>query len=38
MLADASLDPASSRALVVETAQAHWSGTPGDRLFPAASR
>jgi hypothetical protein len=26
MLADASLDPASSRALVVETADKHWSG------------
>jgi transcriptional regulator with XRE-family HTH domain len=27
MLADASLDPASSRALVVETADKHWSGS-----------
>jgi len=26
MLADASLDPASSRALVLETAEKHWSG------------
>jgi transcriptional regulator with XRE-family HTH domain len=38
MLADASLDPPSSRALVLETAQAHWSGTPGARLSLAASR
>lgn len=27
MLAGASLDPASSRALILETAQTHWSGT-----------
>jgi transcriptional regulator with XRE-family HTH domain len=27
MIADASLDPASSKALILETAQAHWSGT-----------
>jgi transcriptional regulator with XRE-family HTH domain len=27
MLCEASLDPASSRALILETAQAHWSGT-----------
>jgi len=27
MLAGASLDPASSRALIVETAESHWSGT-----------
>ena len=26
MLADASLDPASSRALILETAESHWSG------------
>jgi len=26
MLADASLDPASSKALIVETAESHWSG------------
>jgi transcriptional regulator with XRE-family HTH domain len=26
MLTDASLDPASSRALILDTAQAHWSG------------
>jgi transcriptional regulator with XRE-family HTH domain len=26
MLADAALDPASSKALILETAQAHWSG------------
>ncbi len=32
MLADASLDPASSRALVVETADKHWSGGRGARL------
>jgi transcriptional regulator with XRE-family HTH domain len=32
MLADASLDPASSRALVVETADRHWSGDRGARL------
>ncbi len=32
MLADASLDPASSRALVVETADRHWSGERGARL------
>jgi transcriptional regulator with XRE-family HTH domain len=31
MLADASLDPASSRALVVETADKHWSGGPSAR-------
>jgi hypothetical protein len=36
MLVDASLDPASSRALILEMAEAHWSG--GDRLFHAASR
>ena len=27
MLAEASLDPAASRALVLETAESHWSGT-----------
>jgi len=27
MLASASLDPASSRALILETAESHWSGT-----------
>ena len=27
MLADASLDPAASRALILETAEAYWSGT-----------
>jgi len=32
MLADASLDPASSRAFVVETADRHWSGGRGARL------
>jgi transcriptional regulator with XRE-family HTH domain len=32
MLADASLDPASSRALVVETADKHWSAGRGARL------
>ena len=26
MLADASLDPAASRALILETAESHWSG------------
>jgi hypothetical protein len=26
MLAEASLDPAASRALIVETAESHWSG------------
>jgi hypothetical protein len=26
MLAGASLDPASSRALILETAESHWSG------------
>jgi hypothetical protein len=31
MLADASLDPDSSRALVVETADRHWSGGRGAR-------
>jgi transcriptional regulator with XRE-family HTH domain len=35
MLADASLDPASSRALVRETADTLWSGTRGARLSPA---
>jgi transcriptional regulator with XRE-family HTH domain len=32
MLVDASLDPASSRELILETAQAHWSA--GHRLSP----
>jgi hypothetical protein len=27
MLAGASLDPAASRALILETAESHWSGT-----------
>jgi transcriptional regulator with XRE-family HTH domain len=36
MLVDASLDPASSRALMLETAEAHWSGD--DRLFHGAPR
>jgi transcriptional regulator with XRE-family HTH domain len=27
MLADAALDPAASRALILETAESHWSGT-----------
>lgn len=35
MLADASLDPASSRALVLETADTLWSGARGARLSPA---
>ena len=26
MLAEASLDPAQSRALILETAESHWSG------------
>jgi len=32
MLASASLDPASSKALILETAQAHWSGSRRSRL------
>jgi transcriptional regulator with XRE-family HTH domain len=36
MLVDASLDPESSRALILETAEAHWSG--GDGLFRTAPR
>ena len=36
MLADASLDPASSKALVLEAADTYWSGTRGARLWPAA--
>jgi transcriptional regulator with XRE-family HTH domain len=36
MLVDASLDPASSRALILETAEAHWSGD--DRLLHGAPR
>jgi transcriptional regulator with XRE-family HTH domain len=31
MLADASLDPASSRALILETAESHWSAAPAAR-------
>jgi transcriptional regulator with XRE-family HTH domain len=38
MLADASLDPASSRALVLETAEKHWSGSSRARLSLAAPR
>jgi hypothetical protein len=34
MLADASLDPASSKALILETAESHWSGR-GGALSPA---
>ena len=36
MLADASLDPASSKALILETAESHWSGarTARQRLVP----
>jgi transcriptional regulator with XRE-family HTH domain len=31
MLAGTSLDPAASRALILETAEAHWSGADGQR-------
>ena len=31
MLAEASLDPAESKALILETAQSQWSGTPAAR-------
>jgi transcriptional regulator with XRE-family HTH domain len=32
MLADASLSPADSRDLILETAESHWSGAPATRL------
>ncbi|HEY6310336.1 MAG TPA: Scr1 family TA system antitoxin-like transcriptional regulator, partial [Streptosporangiaceae bacterium] len=35
MLAEASLDPASSRALILETAQAMWSGAKQGGNAPA---
>ena len=28
MLAEAALDPVASRALILETAESHWSGAP----------
>ncbi|HEY6279068.1 MAG TPA: helix-turn-helix transcriptional regulator [Streptosporangiaceae bacterium] len=37
MLVGASLDPVSSRALILETAQAHWSGTRQAGLSAAAA-
>jgi Domain of unknown function (DUF5753) len=31
VLAESALDPAASRALILETAESHWSGGRGDR-------
>jgi transcriptional regulator with XRE-family HTH domain len=33
MLAQASLDPAASKALIIETAESHWSGTGRERSY-----
>ena len=38
LLADAALDPVTSKALILETAESHWSGAAGAPMLNTASR